>query len=51
MGSVEEGGALSVTNDSGYRGTSLIRNTHHPRAKIRPQPKAYCKVLGGGIFL
>jgi len=34
-----------------YRGTSVIRNAPPPRTMIWPYAQAYCRVLGGGVFL
>ena len=34
-----------------YRDNSIIRDRPHPRTTIRPQAYAYCRVLGGEVFL
>ena len=34
-----------------YMGTSLIRNRTPPRTATGPYAYAYCRVLGGGVFL
>ena len=35
---------------SEYRVTSLIRKRHPSRTIVGPQAKAYCRVLGQGVF-
>jgi hypothetical protein len=44
---------VRVCAASGYRGTSLIRNTHPPRITVGPKAKGYCSVLlgGGGLVI
>ena len=47
---------LGLLRDEGLgcvvcRGTSLIRNRTPPRTAIGPYTHAYCRVLGGGVFL
>ena len=44
-------GSELFSQSAPYRGTSLIRNAHPPRTTIGPLAKAYCRVVGGGIFL
>ena len=34
-----------------YRGTSLMRNRPLPRTAIGPYADAFCRVVGGGVFL
>ena len=34
-----------------YRGTSIIKNSPHPRTNVGPYVWSYCRVLGGGCTL
>ena len=41
-----------LTRCVGYRGTSLIRNTHPPRIATGPRAEGSCRVLrGGGVLM
>jgi hypothetical protein len=39
-----------ATGEVAYRGTSRMRNAHHPRTTVGLYAQPYCRVLGGVGF-